>query len=123
MKDNNKRHMVSVRKVYDSYQSNDVMQFKVRTKRTNKVAKVDTYQYNALSDGEKSLYTNEDELKEYGDRGILDPKTVSYFNLFINGVLQPPTIYEVQKGLLRLKTIDVPQKNVPIMLQFITIYL
>ncbi|MBP2241813.1 hypothetical protein J2Z40_002385 [Cytobacillus eiseniae] len=87
-----------------------------------KVAKVDTYHYYALSDGVNHIYTNEDELKEYGDQGILAPETVSFINLFINGVLQSPTAYTVSKGCLQLKTSDVPQRNVPITLQFITIY-
>lgn len=115
----NKKHVVSVYKVYDSIQSTSVMQFKVKMDMTSKVIKTDTYQYNALSDGESFIYTNEDELKEYGNRGILDPKAVSYINLFINGLLQPPNTYEVKKGEMRLKTIDVPQKNTPITLQFI----
>lgn len=88
---------------------------------TCNIAKVDTYQYNALSDGIKSVYTNADELTEYGDRGILDPSTVSYINLFINGVLQPPNTYTVTEGTLTLQTTDIPLRGTPIMLQFITV--
>ena len=55
----------------------------------------DTYQYNALSDGVKRIYTNNDELTQYGDKGILDPNDVSSFGLFINGVLQPKVNYEI----------------------------
>ncbi|WP_339229179.1 DUF4183 domain-containing protein [Oceanobacillus sp. FSL K6-2867] len=95
---------------------------KIPIKAAKKINKVDTYQYNALADGESLQYTNKDELKQYGERGILDPKTVSYVNLFINGVLQPPVTYEIQEGILRLKTSDVPPKGTPIILQFITIY-
>lgn len=122
---NNKKHVISARKVYDSIQSTSEMQLRVRIGCTNKIAKkikVDTYQYIALSDGVSSIYTNANELKEYGERGILDPKTVSYINLFINGILQPLNTYEVKKGFLRLKGNDVPSKNVPMTLQFITIY-
>ena len=61
---------------------------------------VDVYHYNTLSDGEKKVYTNEDELKEYGDRGILDPDSVSYYSLYINGVLQPKVNYEYKKDNL-----------------------
>ena len=68
----------------------------------------------------KRIYTNQDELIEYGSRGILDPNDVSYFNLFINGVLQPRVNYEIEKGLLLLKTKDVPQKDVAIIISFIT---
>ncbi|EHQ90643.1 DUF4183 domain-containing protein [Desulfosporosinus youngiae] len=80
----------------------------------------DVYQYNALSDGVKKLYTNQDELTEYGTRGILNPKQVSYFNLFINGLLQPRVNYEIQEGLLLLKTDDVPLKDSTIIIVFVT---
>ncbi|AKL96314.1 hypothetical protein CACET_c28690 [Clostridium aceticum] len=80
-----------------------------------------TYQYNTISDGIKRVFTNDDELKMYGDEGILDPNEVSYFNLFINSVLQPQTNYIVKKGLLLLITIDVPPKGVPITLESIII--
>lgn len=85
-----------------------------------RLLKADVYHYNALSDGKKRIYTNQDELIEYGSRGILDPNDVSYFNLFINGVLQPRVNYEIEKGLLLLKTKDVPQKDVTIIISFIT---
>ncbi len=85
-----------------------------------KLLTADVYQYNTLSDGIKKVYTNSDELIEYGNRGILDPNTVSYFDLFINGVLQPKVNYEIQKGLLILKTEDVPLKNSTIIITFVT---
>ncbi|HHV08670.1 MAG TPA: DUF4183 domain-containing protein [Clostridiales bacterium] len=81
----------------------------------------DVYQYNTLSDGIKKIYTNDDELIQYGDRGILDPNDVSFFSLFINGVLQPKVNYEIQKGLLLLKTEDVPIKDSTIIISFITL--
>ncbi len=37
-----------------------------------KLLDADVYQYNALSDGIKRIYTNHDELSEYGARGILN---------------------------------------------------
>ncbi|KHF40456.1 DUF4183 domain-containing protein [Halalkalibacter okhensis] len=122
MKQNNRKHFIKTNRVYDWVASTDEMRIRVPIKQTKKVSKVDTYQYNALSDGISAVYTNDDELKDYGERGILDPKTVSYTNLFINGVLQPPSTYEVVKGYLRLKTEDIPIKNTPINLQFVTIY-
>jgi hypothetical protein len=87
----------------------------------DEIIKVETYQYNTISDGVKKKFTNDDELTMYGDQGILDPNEVSYFNLFINGVLQPKTNYVVEKGLLTLTTVDIPQKGVPIILQFLMI--
>ncbi|SNT02650.1 conserved repeat domain-containing protein [Anaerovirgula multivorans] len=82
--------------------------------------KADNYQYNTLSDGKKRIYTNQDELVEYGNEGILDPNEVSYYNLFINGVLQPKINYSIEKGLLLLKTKDIPLKGSPIIISFIT---
>jgi hypothetical protein len=115
---NKKKHIVSACKGYGAVKS----RCEVRLSRNkNRHSNVDTYQYNALSDGINLVYTNDDEMKEFGNRGILDPKTVSYTNLFINGVLHPPNTYDVKKGYVRLKTINVPPKNTPIVLQFITI--
>ncbi|WP_027409779.1 DUF4183 domain-containing protein [Anoxybacteroides tepidamans] len=115
------RHVIAVPKVYDWISSTSTIHFRVNFQIPPQVLQVETYQYNAISDGCKTVYTNEDELKEYGDQGILDPKKVSLINLFINGVLQPKNLYEVQKGKLILKSIDVPPKGTPIILQFITI--
>lgn len=78
------------------------------------------YQYNALAQRDKVVYTDDDELKVYGSRGILNPNSVSYYNLYINGVLQPKTNYHVQKGLLTLTTEDTPLKGSTIVLSFVT---
>lgn len=89
---------------------------------TNKgIAKADTYQYFATSDGIKSVYTNADELTQFGSRGILDPATVSFINLFINGILQPQNQYVVEPGKLTLSSGDVPEAGSPIILQFVRI--
>lgn len=117
-----KKHIVSTRRVYDMVNTTSEFRIKIPIKPARKINKVDTYQYNALSDGESLLYTNKDELKQYGNRGILDPMKVSYVNLFINGVLQPPVTYEIKEGILQLKTSDVPPEGAPINLQFITIH-
>ncbi|WP_207710484.1 DUF4183 domain-containing protein [Aminipila butyrica] len=89
-------------------------------KQEKNLLNAEVYQYNTLSDGLKKIYTDDDELIQYGDRGILDPNDVSFFNLFINGVLQPKVNYEIQKGLLLLKTEDVPIKDSAIIISFIT---
>ncbi|WP_338112811.1 DUF4183 domain-containing protein [Oceanobacillus polygoni] len=117
-----KKHIVSAQRVYDMVNTSSEFRIKIPIKSAKKINKVDTYQYNALSDGKSLLYTNKDELTQYGNRGILDPKSVSYVNLFINGVLQPPVTYEIQEGILQLKTSDVPPEGAPIILQFITIH-
>lgn len=82
--------------------------------------KADVYHFNALSDGIKTIYTDEDELKKYGNRGILCPNQVSYYSLFINGVLQPKINYDIQEGSLILKTEDVPLRDSTIIITFIT---
>lgn len=89
---------------------------------TPKILKVETFEYVTFSDGIKRIYTNKDGSTEYGNVGILDPSSVSYINLFINGVLQPSVLYQVKKGVLILISQDVPNQNVPIILQFIKIY-
>ncbi|NMA67036.1 MAG: DUF4183 domain-containing protein [Clostridiaceae bacterium] len=62
-----------------------------------------------------------DEIKMYGNQGILDPTNTSYYNLFINAVIQPPANYTVQEGLLTLNSEVPPLKGSPISLQFISL--
>lgn len=90
-------------------------------KRNNKIPDVSDYQYNTVSNGIKKEFTNADELLIYGDYGIPDPNYVSFFNLFINGVLQPETNYYVEPGLLTLTTAEPPKKNAPIILEYLVI--
>ncbi|MGE4485482.1 MAG: DUF4183 domain-containing protein [Oscillospiraceae bacterium] len=77
------------------------------------------YQYNALSDGIKKIYTNEDELKEYGGSGILSPDDVSFYNLFINGLLQPDVNYTISAGQLDLLSIDIPPKDETVIIAYV----
>ncbi|MCQ6281063.1 DUF4183 domain-containing protein [Bacillus sp. EB600] len=77
--------------------------------------------YFTFSDGQKLIYTNADGLAEFGTTQILSPNEVSYINLFINGILQPQTVYLVQEGSLTLLTPTAPEAGVPITLQFILI--
>jgi len=91
------------------------------SKKKRKVLKTDSYCYYTISKENERLYSNDDELREYGTKGIPDPKKYSLVNLFINGVLQPPGVYRVEKGILILKSCDLPAKGVPIILQFIKI--
>lgn len=83
--------------------------------------KAEVYQYNALSDGEKKFYTNADEITEYGSRGILAPEQVSYYHLFVNGVLQSKTAYAVSKGHLNLFSAEPPAKGESVILTFVTL--
>ncbi len=107
---------ISIDRVYDS------VCFKSKTclEHTNDLRYAETYQYNAVSDGTQRFYTNTDELKKYGARGILSPDDVSYYNLFINGELQPQINYQVSQGLLALKTENVPPKGQTVILTFVT---
>lgn len=78
-----------------------------------------TYQYTAISDGTKRVYTNADELKKYGNLGILSPEEVSYFNLYVNGVLQPKVNYILKKGCLEFITEDLPQQGATVIVKYI----
>ncbi|PEC25107.1 DUF4183 domain-containing protein, partial [Bacillus thuringiensis] len=77
--------------------------------------------YFTFSDGQKLVYTNADGLPQYGTTQILSPSDVSYINLFINGILQPLSSYQVVTGQLTLLAPEAPVQGASIILQFITI--
>ena len=79
------------------------------------------WQFSAISNGTKRLYTNGDELEEYRSRGIPSPTEVSFFNLYIDGVLQPQINYCVRKGVLELTAKDAPTKEAFIILDSVMI--
>lgn len=77
-------------------------------------------QYTALSDGRKRIYSNADGRSfNRTNARIPDPKAFTYSNLFINAVLHPSSHYRIKKGRLILCTVDIPEANTPIILQFI----
>lgn len=82
---------------------------------------VETFQYIALAEEDKRIYTNEDALQQYGSSNILNPNSVSNVNLFVNGVLQPPSIYDLKEGTLTLESEDLPPKDAPIILLFVLV--
>ncbi|WP_137791046.1 DUF4183 domain-containing protein [Bacillus sp. E(2018)] len=88
-----------------------------------RLLRVETYQYTTVSDGIKRIYTNDDRYLEYESTEILNPNTVSYINLFVNGMLQPSSFYEVEEGRLTLlpSAGPVPDQGIPLILQFIKI--
>lgn len=86
----------------------------------DRILKVDTFQYVAICDGLKYEYTNAEAQPQYGSSDILNPLTVSYTNLFLNGMLQPLNVYKVETGLLTLN--EVPVEGTPLTLQFVKIY-
>ncbi|KRF09732.1 hypothetical protein ASG89_16090 [Paenibacillus sp. Soil766] len=91
-------------------------------KRGDSHPEAQTYFYYAISDGDKRCYTEEDRTKGYGAQSIPDPKVVTYSQVFVNGVLQPSTLYQIDKGTITLISRDVPEKGVPIIVQSIRIY-
>ncbi len=83
--------------------------------------KAETYQYTAFSDGLRSVYTDADAAPPYSTSGILDPDSVSFINLFVNGILQSPNLYAVRPGKVILS--DIPPRGAPLILQFVKITL
>ncbi|WP_017185709.1 DUF4183 domain-containing protein [Alkalibacillus haloalkaliphilus] len=115
-----KLQVISTKQVYD-WQTTTI-DLILKLKVSKEPMKGKTYQYNAISDGVRKVYTNNDELTEYGNCGILNPNNFSIINLYINGVLQPPNTYNVVEGRLTLNTIDAPIEGAPITLQYIALY-
>lgn len=95
---------------------------KKKRKHRKIIRKTDTVYYYATANGVSRTFTNKDGIKGYSTHGIPDPARFSLINLFINGVLQPQAMYIVKKGFLILRSSDIPQKGVPIILQMIRIY-
>lgn len=77
-------------------------------------------QYTALSNGVTRHYTNQDAVSEYKGCRILPPDCTSYYNLYVNGMLQPKVNYTISEGHLDFMTTDLPPKEVPIVLEFIS---
>ena len=75
------------------------------------VMRVNTHQYNAIAKEQQNIFTDKDELFEYGSYGIPSPRDAAICKVFVNGVLQPPTNYDIQKGRLCFKTEDFPAKG------------
>lgn len=115
-----RKHRINVKKIYAKgsirQQVHVNVQINANIKRTR------TYQYNAKADGQKKIFTNQDELINYGHCGILDPCSVSLINVFVNGVLQPPVLYHITKGKLEILSTKAPPKDAIIMIQFVQIY-
>jgi Domain of unknown function (DUF4183) len=89
---------------------------------SNAPRKTTCTEFITTADEDKRVYRNEDGMKEYGPMKIVSPNDVSYINLFINGVIQPQINYQVTEGQLILLSNNLPQKGVPIVIQFISIY-
>ncbi|WP_400241698.1 DUF4183 domain-containing protein [Niallia sp. JL1B1071] len=79
--------------------------------------KITVIEYFAIADGMSNIFTENNGVKGLGEQKILNPSKVSYMNLFINAVLQPKENYEVKKGMICLKTEDVPICGATVVLQ------
>ncbi|MGI6329553.1 MAG: CotY/CotZ family spore coat protein [Bacilli bacterium] len=86
---------------------------------TNNNLKIKTKEYITISDGIKKVYQNSDGLE--GFNLIPDPLFISYANLFVNGMLQPPSFYTYTEGELTLNVEEAPIKDSYLILQLITI--
>ncbi len=89
--------------------------------RTRIPKRIISYEFYAIANGCQRIYEEKDGITDIENQVILDPSNVSYMNLFINGVLQPHDNYTVEKGKLKLNTIDIPIKGTPIILQMFII--
>ncbi|WP_286197864.1 DUF4183 domain-containing protein [Bacillus sp. ISL-34] len=89
--------------------------------RTRIPKRIISYEFYAIANGCQRIYEEKDGITDIENQVILDPSKVSYTNIFINGVLQPHDNYTVEKGKLKLNTIDIPIKGTPIILQIFII--
>lgn len=90
------------------------------TCKTSKLT-AETVQYCAVADGTKRIYTDEDEETQYGVAGIRAPDSVSYYDVYVNGLLLPKIDYQLSEGELEFLTEDVPGKGQPVIIVFVTI--
>jgi len=75
----------------------------------------------AIADGQQKSFVDHNAIEGYNSSPIPDPQLISYTNLFVNGVLQPSSLYSQQSGEITLLTSDAPAKGTPVIAQFIRI--
>lgn len=75
--------------------------------------------YVAVGNGSQTVFTDADGLPQYGG-GILPPESVTFYRLFVNGVLQPKAVYELQEGRLRLT--EPPAEGRYLVLEAVSVY-
>lgn len=73
--------------------------------------RANVHQYNAIAQKQQRAFTDADELTAYGTRGIPAPKDVSLCKVYVNGLLQPPANYDIQRGRLDFKTENLPAEG------------
>ncbi|WP_144509071.1 DUF4183 domain-containing protein [Bacillus mycoides] len=112
----------STSKMYKPFSKNKSNEIITKNEQVSVPKKVSNELYYAISNGIQVIYTNEDKVDSYQSVNIYSPNRVSYINLFINGLLQPPNSYKVEEGKLSLITNLAPRKGILITLQFITFF-
>jgi hypothetical protein len=117
------RHIITVPVVFDWVKSYSSAKILIPLSPVNpSILKGDSIYFYALADGVKRVFTDEDAIIEYGIGEILDPSQVSFISIFVNGILQSPVNYVIKKGQILFDTEDVPEKDVYITIQFISIF-
>ncbi|MNI11579.1 hypothetical protein D3C73_647280 [compost metagenome] len=94
----------------------------ITAKIRSRLLKTKTSFYHTISNGKKRVYTDKDAVKGYRGSRILNPKSVSLINLFVNGVIQPQIIYKIKTGRLKFCSKDLPVAGTPIIIEFVKIY-
>lgn len=79
--------------------------------------------YIAYSDGKKMIYTQNERAAGTHCSAIPDPRSVTFSQLFINGVLQPVCNYRLAPGKITLLTAEAPLPGAPIILQSVVLRL
>jgi hypothetical protein len=117
------KHIITVPAVYDWVKSYSSAKIIIPLSPVNpSILKADSVYFYALANGVKRIFTDEDAIIKYGIGEILDPSQVSFISVFVNGILQSPVNYTIIKGQIQFNTEDVPEKDVYITIQFISIF-
>ncbi|MCD1261495.1 DUF4183 domain-containing protein [Paenibacillus athensensis] len=75
----------------------------------------------AVADGQQKSFVDQNAVEGYSSSPIPDPQLLSYTNVFVNGVLQPASLYTQRSGEITLLTSDAPAKGTPVIAQFVRI--
>ena len=95
---------------------------RTKQRRKGRLLKAKIKLYYTVADGEQRIFYNRDAVSGYGAGRIPSPSETSFTNLFVNGVLQPQSLYRVNAGRLKLLSDDLPVKGTPIVAQFIQLW-
>ncbi|MHA7967327.1 DUF4183 domain-containing protein [Paenibacillus sp. CAU 1782] len=90
-----------------------------RHKAIKRALKTKVFYYYAVGDGESSQFTLADATPGYDNR-LPDSRKMSFINVFVDGMLQPPNVYRLEPGKLSFSS--PPVNNAVIIAQFISIF-